>query len=139
MSKSSGLGAAIVVDDASGSPQTITNDITEFSFTTPRAVQDTTGVDKSAHERLLLLADFTVSFKGVFNPAANMSHVVFSTIPSTTVVRTVKITPTSNTDPFITNECILSDYSVSRSATGELTFDVPGSLADGTTPAWTNS
>lgn len=139
MSKTSGLAAAIVVDDATGSPQTISNDITEFSFTTPRAVQDTTGVDKSAHERLLLLADFTVSFKGVFNPAANMSHAVFSTIPSTNVVRTVKITPTANTDPFITNECILDNYSVSRSATGELTFDVPGSLADGTVPTWTNS
>lgn len=139
MAKTSGLGAAIVIDDASGTPQTISNDITEFSFSTPRGVQDITGVDKSAHERLLLLADASTSLKGVFNAAANMSHAVFSSIPSTSVDRTTKITPTANSVPYLSTEQLFSDYALSRSATGELTFDVTGALADGTVPSWTNS
>jgi hypothetical protein len=35
----------------------IKNDITNWQMATPRGVQDITGVDKSANERLLLLAD----------------------------------------------------------------------------------
>lgn len=136
MAKTSGLGATVLVDDASSAAQTISNDITDFQFSTPRAIQDTTGVDKSAHERLLLLADYTVSLKGVFNNAANMSHIVFRTIPSTNVNRNVKIEPTSGGTPFLSCLCVLSDYSITRAAAGELTFDVKGDLADGTVPTW---
>lgn len=50
--KVSGLGATVSVDDGSGSLQAITNDVTEFSISTPIALQDITGVDKLAHERL---------------------------------------------------------------------------------------
>ncbi len=139
MAKTSGLGATVIVDDSGGSPQTISNDITEFSLTTPRALQDITGVDKSAHERLSLLADGTVSLKGVFNVAANMSHVVFSSVPSTSVNRTTKIEPIAASVPYLSMEILYSDYSVSRSASGELTWEAPGSLADGTVPTWTNS
>lgn len=137
MAKTSGLGAAILVADAGSVVRTISNDITEFSFGTPRAVQDTTGVDKSAHERLLLLADFTVSYKGVVNVAANMSHAVFSTIPSTSVTRSNSIAPTSNNStPILVCNTLFSDYAISRSASGELTFDVKGDLADGSVPTW---
>lgn len=139
MAKTSGLGAAILVDDATGSPQTISNDVNEFTLETPRGVQDITGVDKLAHERLLLLADASVSLKGTFNPAANLSHAVLSSVPSTSVNRTTKITPTANTDPFLAMELLFTDYQVARSATGELTWTAPGQLADGTVPAWTNS
>lgn len=139
MAKTSGLGSAVIIDDASGTPQTISNDITEFSFSTPRGVQDITGIDKSAHERLLLLADCSVAPKGVFNPAANMSHAVFSSVPSTSVNRTTKIQPTASSVPFLSVEALFSDYSLSRSASGDLTWEAPGALADGTVPAWTNS
>lgn len=139
MAKTSGLGAAIVIDDASGSPQTITNDVTNFSFQTPRAEQDITGVDKYAHERLLLLADFSVSLNGVFNPAANMSHAVLSSVPSTSVDRTTKVTPTASTTPYIAGELLFSSYDITRGNGGELTWTAKGDLADGTTPAWTNS
>lgn len=136
MAKTSGLGATIIIDDASGTPQTISNDVNEFSFSTPRGVQDITGVDKSAHERLLLLADYSNSLKGVFNSAANMSHAVFSTVPSTSVNRTSKIEPTSGSTPFLAAEVLYSDYAISRSASGELTWDATGALADGTVPTW---
>ena len=136
MAKTSGLAATVIVDDSSGSPQTISNDITNFNFSTPRAVQDITGVDKSAHERLLLLADISWTINGVFNTASNMSHVVFSTIPSTSVNRTTKIEPTSGSTPYLASEALFSDYAITRSATGELTWQVTGALADGTTPSW---
>ncbi len=136
MAKTSGLGATIIIDDSSGTPQTISNDVTEFTMSTPKAMQDTTGVDKSAHERLQLLADASFSLKGVFNTASNMSHAVFSTVPSTAVTRTSKIEPTSGSTPFLSCELLYSDYQVARSNSGELVWDVKGELADGTTPTW---
>ena|ERR1700743_2751637 len=142
MAKTSGLGSVVKVDDGSASAQTISNDVTNYQFSTPRAVQDTTGVDKSANERILLLADYSVTLNGVFNSAsANLSHDVFKTIPSTSVVRTVEINPIGTTSglPKLSAECLLTDYQITRSNTGELTWQVPGSLADGTAPSWTTN
>lgn len=136
MAKTSGLGATILCDDASSVAQTISNDCTDFQFSTPRAVQDITGVDKSAHERLLLLADYSSTLKGVFNTASNLSHAVFKTIPSTSVNRNLKIEPTSGSTPFLSCLCVLTDYALTRSNVGDLTWSVPASLADGTVPTW---
>jgi hypothetical protein len=139
MAKTSGLGGVIKVQDASSVAQTISNDNTNYTFSTPRNTQDVTGVDKFANERILLLADYSVTLNGVFNTAANQSHAVFSTIPSTTVVRSVEIDPIGTTTGFpkLTCNCLLTDYQITRANTGELTWQVPGSLADGTAPAWT--
>lgn len=141
MAKTSGLGSVVKVDDSSPTAQTISNDITNYSFTSPRGTQDTTGVDKSAHEILLLLADFTVTLNGVFNTASNMSHDVFKTIPSTSVNRHVEIDPLGTTTglPKLSNLCVLTDYQITRANTGELTWQVPGQLADGTVPSWTTN
>lgn len=132
MAKSSGLGwTTCSVDDASGTPVVIKNDITDLQFATPRAVQDITGIDKAAMERLLLLADFSITLKGVFN--ASTSHTVFRTVPSTSVNRTTSLTVNGVS---LNNEVLYTDYPLSRSASGELTFSVPGVLADGTVPTW---
>ena len=72
MAKESGLGMTLAIDDSGGSARTISNDITNFDFAIPRAVQDVTGLDKSGMERLLLLADFSIGVTGVFNDASNM-------------------------------------------------------------------
>jgi len=134
MAKATGLGwTTLSVDDSGGSPQAIKNDITNLTFSTPRGVQDVTGVDKSAHERLLLLADFSIELNGVFNAASNMSHAVFSTVPSTSVNRTVTLVVNAATLP---NETLFHDYALTRAAAGELTWKAPGSLADGTVPTW---
>lgn len=127
--KESGLGwTALTVDDASGSGQNIRNDCTSLSWTTPRGVQDTTGLDKSARETLLLLADFSFTATGVFNDDANMSHAVFKTIASTSVPRTVVSTVSGQT---LTAECNLTDYQMNRAASGEFTWTVPGVLQNG--------
>ncbi len=129
------------VADAGGTARIISNDVTDWNFATPRAVQDTTGVDKSANERLLLLADYSVTLKGVANFAANLSHDVFKTISSTSVNRAVEIDPigTASGAPKLVNNCVLTDYQITRANTGALTWQVPGSLADGGTPSWTTN
>lgn len=135
MAKESGLGwTTLSVDDSSGTVRAIKNDLTNMGFATPRAVQDVTGIDKSAIERLLLLADFSIDLNGVFNDATGFSHDVFKTVPSTSVARTVTLAVSGQT---LANECLFTDYNLTRSASGELTWTAPGVLADGTVPAWT--
>lgn len=134
MAKASGLGwTTLSVDDASSAQQAILNDITNLQFATPRAVQDITGIDKSAFERLLLLADFTITMNGVYNNASNQSHAVFRTIPSTSVPRLITITVNGTT---LAPTCILTDYPITRAQGGALTWAVPGSLSNGAVPTW---
>ena len=134
MAKESGLGMSVAIDDSGGTARTISNDITSLDWATPREVSDITGLDKSAFERLLLLADFTVSNSGVFNDASNMSHDVFKTVSSTSVARTTTITVSGQILP---GELLYSDYAVSRGSGGDLTWTTPGSLAGGVVPTWT--
>lgn len=134
MAKETGLGwSAFSVDDSGGSVCDIKNDVTQLAITTPRGVQDVTGIDKSAFERLLLLADGTVNAQGVFNDAASKSHAVFKTVPSTSVARTTTITVSGNT---LAMEMLYTDYQLTRAQSGELTWTAPGVLADGTVPTW---
>jgi hypothetical protein len=122
------------VDDSAGSVEAIINDVTNLQFSTPRAVQDVTGIDKSAMERLLLLADFSVTLNVVANFAASPSaHDVFKTVPSTSVARTVTLTVAAKT---LANEVLFTDYPLTRSNSGELTAAVPGVLANGAVPTW---
>lgn len=137
MAKTTGLGALVQVADAGGTNRAISNDVTDFTLNTPRAVQDVTGVDKSAHERLLLLADVSVSLKGVFNSTANFSHTVFSTVTSGSVPRATSIAPTANNStPILTFNALYSDYSLTRANDGKLEWSTKGDLADGATPSW---
>lgn len=135
MPKQSGLAwSTLSVDDSGGTPRDIRNDITNFEFATPRAVQDITGIDKSAMERLLLLADFSITLNGVFNPTATTSsHAVLKTVSSTSVLRSVAMTVAAQT---LNNECLITDYNVTRADSGELTWTAPGVLADGNIPTW---
>lgn len=134
MAKESGLGwTAFTVDASGGSGNNIRNDTTSINWSIPRAVQDITGLDKSARETLLLLADFSFTATGVFNDASNMSHDTFKTVGSASVTRTVVNTISGQS---LTVECNLTDYAMTRAATGEFTWSVPGVLADGTAPTW---
>lgn len=141
MAKTSGLGGVITVQDSSQTAQTITNDVTNYQWSSPKATQDVTGVDKSANETLLLLADYSVTLNGVFNTASDMSHEVFATVPSTAVNRAVVISPIGTTtgNPKLNVNCVLTDYQITRANTGELTWQVPGQLADGSVPTWTTN
>jgi hypothetical protein len=124
---------SVIIDDSGTSARTISNDVTGLSWSIPRAVQDVTGVDKSAIERLLLLGDLSMTADGVFNDATNMSHDVFKTVGSASIIRTVTLAMSGKT---LASEQFLTDYAVTRASTGELTWSVPGVLGDGTAPTW---
>jgi hypothetical protein len=135
--KITGLSGTISVTDATTAYQNIGNDITNYAFTMPRGTEDVTGMNKFAHEQLLLLTDFTVTLNGIFDPGPNLSHSVFSTVSGTSVTRSVSISPTSvTTTPIITVNCLITDYQITRDNTADLTWQVPGQLADGTVPTW---
>lgn len=138
MAKETGLGfTTLSVDDASGSLQDIRNDVPNFQFATPRGVQDVTGIDKFAFERLLLLADMTMTLNGVFNDAANKSHDVFKSVPTFNSGRQVNLAHSGQNlgvTPAI--EMIATDYALTRGAGGELTWTVPLSLSNGEIPTW---
>jgi len=84
-------------------------------------------------ERLLLLADFSITLNGVFNDATNQAHEVFRTVPSTSVARTTTITVSGQT---LAGELLYTDYALTRAADGSLTWSAPGVLSDGTVPTW---
>lgn len=140
MPKQSGLGwTTLSVDDNSGTLRDIRNDVTNFEFSTPRGVQDVTGVDKYAMERILLLADFSITLNGVANFDSNKSHDVFKTVTSSSATaREINLTISGQSigiTPAIT--VLFTDYQMSRSDQGELTWSAPGVLANGEIPTWT--
>lgn len=133
MAKETGLGMVVIIDDSGGSARTISNDITNLDISIPKAVQDITGVDKSAIERLQTLADYSITLNGIFNDASNSSHDVFKTVGSASVART---TSTAISGQTLAVEAFFTDYALSRPATGELTWSAPGVLQNGAVPTW---
>jgi hypothetical protein len=137
VAKTSGLGATVNVADSGGTSRAISNDITDFSLATPIAMQDVTGVNKYAHERLALLSDLTAQLKGVCNFAANMSHAVLSTATTSAINRACSVYPTSNgSTPTLPFNALIGSYDVARGNGGDLTFSSDLSLADGSIPTW---
>lgn len=134
MAKESGIGFALSVDDAAGTLRTLSNDFSSIQFATPRGVQDVTGLDKSAIERLLLLADFSCTLSApALDDGANLSHSVFKTVSSTSVARTTTLALSGQS---LSCETLYSDYQITRGQDGSFTFTVPGVLADGQVPTW---
>lgn len=138
MAKASGLGmTSLSVDDDTGTLRDIRNDVTNFQLATPRGVQDITGVDKFAFERLLLLADMSMTLNGVYDNAANKAHAVFKSVSTYAVGREILLvvnTTTLGTTPQV--EMIATDYALTRAQSGELTWSVPLALSNGVIPTW---
>lgn len=136
MAKESGLGLTVTVDDSAGAGQAISNDVTNLQWNMPSGVQDVTGVNSSAMERLLLLADLSITLNGVFNDAANLSFAVFKnyrTLAASQVGRTTAIAHSGQT---LTAEVLYNDFSFNRNSDGSFVWTAPGSLSNGVVPAW---
>ena len=133
--KESGIGFTASIADGSGSPQVITNDITNLAINLPRANQDTTGIDKSAPERILLLADMSLSLNGVFTPSADKSHAVFKTVPSQAPEQTRAVSLAISSQTF-TAETIPDGYALTLATGGALTWAVTLLNANGAIPSW---
>jgi hypothetical protein len=135
VAKTTGLGwTTFTVDDSTGVAQAgVRTDVTDVDFTTPRTAQEITSIDLSAHERLLLLADFSISLKGNFNDATGQSHAVFKTVGVSGVSRLTTMTVAGAT---LAPRVLYEEYTVQRAANGSLMWDAKGLLADGTVPTW---
>lgn len=125
MAKVSGLTTSVTV-----ASNDISNDITSFTVDTPSGVQDVTGLDKSAMERILLRADCTGSLTGVFNTAASKSHATLKTPGSKTFVIVYPGTAT------LTFTAVTTNYALSMGADGSLTWSADWALSSGTAAAW---
>ena len=135
MAKQSGLGDYLAVDDSGGTARDISNDVTNATFNNGTALQEVTGIDKSAVERLQLLGDWTVSINGVFNSASNLSHDVFKTQSGTRTV-TYCVGGNTGSNPKLEMEMLISAYNLDRAADGSLTWSAELSLQSGTVPTW---
>jgi len=135
MAKQSGLGDYLAVDDSGGSARDISNDVTNATFNNGTSLQEITGIDKSAAERLQLLGDGTVSISGVFNSASNLSHDVFKTQSGTRTV-TYAVGGNTGSNPKLEMEMLVGSYNLERGADGSLTWSAELSLQSGTVPTW---
>lgn len=135
MAKISGITTQVQVDDSGGTLRDISNDVQSINLSTPRGTQDITGLDKSGVEKLLLLADGKVSITCYYNTQASTgSHTVLKTIPSTSVTRTVTITPPGGSA--LSMEMVGTNYGLDRSQSGELMGTADFELANGAVPTW---
>lgn len=128
MPKESGIGMTLTVNS-----NNIANDVKSLDVATPREVQDVTGLDKSAIERLLLLADASVDLNGVFNDASSMSHATLKTAATASAGVVVAIGLSGQT---LSMTMMQTDYALSRGDDGAATWKAPFVLSSGTAPAW---
>jgi hypothetical protein len=136
MAKGTGLAwTMLTIDDSGGAARVIKNDVQSFQFALPRAVLDVTGVDVSAFERLLLLADFNLSLvtTAINFAAAPSFWDCFHDVGTTSVARTTTLAFASKT---LAPEVLYTDFSVTRGQDGSLGATVPGILANGVAPVW---
>lgn len=134
MTKTSGIGMVLEIDDAGGTARDVSTDFNTVQWSTPRGVADVTGLTVGAKEALLLLADFSISGNGTHDPGSNLIHAVLRTVPSTSVARTVTITVPG--PAVLAVETLFSEYSLNRGADGSLTWSTSGQLANGVVPTW---
>ena len=134
MAKLSGLGATLAVDNSAGAAQTVSNDILSISVSTPRGMQDVTGINVSATERLLLRTDGKFDYAYVFSDTATSgSFAVFSTASSTSVTRTHTYTVQTKV---LAGEYIIPDFPLSFGADGALTGSIGAVLNSTVVPTW---
>lgn len=138
MPKESGLGVTTLsVDDSAGTQRAVLNDVTALSISTPSAEQDVTGLDKSARERLLLLADGEMGLTYVFNDAATTGIFTvlknFRTLAAGQTGRTTTFTHSGQT---LAMELLYTDFPLTRGADGSLGGSTTGRLSDGSVPSW---
>jgi len=134
LAKLSGLGATLAVDNSSAAAQTISNDVLSISVSTPRGMQDVTGINVSATERLLLRTDGKMDYSGVFNSTSTSgSFDVLSTASSTSITRTHTYTVQTKA---LAMEMFVPDFPLALGADGALTFAIGAMLNSTTVPTW---
>ena len=124
MAKISGLTTTVTV-----AGNDISNDVLSMNMDTPFGVQDITGLDKSAVERIMLRADCTGTLNFAYNTSASRSHATLKTPGSKTFV----IGYPSAT---LTFTAVTTNYALNMGADGSLLGSCNFSLSSGTAAAW---
>ena len=125
MAKVSGIPTTVSVGGSA-----IGGDVGSLTLSTPYGVQDVTGIDKSAFERLLLRADAQLAINFFFNAA--LSHTALKTPGSKAIIIVF-----ANSAATATFTAVQGDYSLSLGEDGSLTGSAPFQLSSGTAVAWT--
>jgi hypothetical protein len=81
MAKKGALGALLLVEGRNISGDTASIESMDYR----RNMDNITGIDKSAMERLPLVADGEITFTGFFNDATNQQHLTFRGLPTADV------------------------------------------------------
>lgn len=116
MAKSSGLGDHLWITGVN-----VSNDIQTVAVSGPRAVIDVTGIDKSAHERILGLSDAKMSLSTFFNTAAGAIHSVLKTLPRTDAIGTY-LRGYGLGSPAASLVAVQANYDPTRDAAGQMLF-----------------
>jgi len=138
MAKESGLGVTTFsIDDSGGTARAVLNDVRDFTINTPRSLLVVTGLDKSAEERIIGMADASVGFSYIFNDAATTGIFTvlknFATIFAGQLGRTLTMAVSGQT---FAAELLFEDFPMVRGSDGALGGSCTGRLAEGTLPAW---
>ena len=119
MAKQSGLGDRLFVNGVD-----LSGDIGSLgSIGGAKGVMDSTGINSSAKESLLLRGDGTLGFSAYFNDAAGASHPTFKALP-TTDVGFLYCRGTTRDNPAAALTAKQSNYDPSLSGDGALTFAI---------------
>jgi hypothetical protein len=136
MAKQTGLGDYLAIDDSGGTARDISNDLTDYGINIAQELIETTGLDKSARERITGMSDSDVTITGIFNAASNKSHDVFKTRTGTRTFD-LRVGGNSSSNPKLAMEMQVASYNITRGTDGALGFSAGLNLADGTVPVWT--
>lgn len=92
------------------------------------AVQDVTGINKSARERIPLIRDGEISFTSFFNDddtaGSEGAHVVLSAVPSAAILSYFRGTAVGNA--MASMNALRIDYNGTRNADGSISFETQG-------------
>lgn len=130
MAKRSGLGQNFYTHgyDISGDVGAVDN------LTVSRAELLTTGIDKSAVERLAGLGDGTVGFTAFFNDEVGQEHAALKTMPATPVVWTWLVGGTAAAAAGLSGSVQQMNYASTRGRDGSMEMGATGSAREGYPP-----
>jgi hypothetical protein len=130
MAKRSGLSQTLITHgvNVSGDVGSINN------LTLTRADLDTTGLDKTAHERLTGTGDGSIDFTSFFNDEVAGSHLTLRAMPATSVMWTWLLAGAEAGGAGMTGTVQQMSYSPVRGRNGSMEIGVVGSARDGYPP-----
>ncbi len=131
MAKEGGLGGAVWVDEFD-----LSNDIQSCTVGGGPALLDVTGIDKSGIERIGGNLSGSIDLTAFFNKASGQSHLALASLPTTDTIVTYAKTTATIGDAAASVIAKQVNYDGSRSASGELMFNMQAVSSAGLGLTW---